>query len=207
MTDGRTFHFTTDIGINVRQMDKLRFITPSTSDYVLFHSHVVVLDRQTDKLRFISLILSSKKDKVTFHPSYWNPRKTDGQTTLHPSYKNPSMTDGLGFMLPLIVLASMQDKQTVSFHPHWNPSKTDGQTLFIHHTRARTRQTDKLIFISPLMFAFQTNVIFHSIYWHPSTTVRLTRFHLYPHIGIQVRQTDKLCSYIIQEPAHDRRTN
>ena len=79
MTDGWILHFTTHIGINVRQTDKLCFISPSTSDYVLFNSHVVVLDRQIDKLRFISLYLSSKWERQTilFHPLYWNPSKTD----------------------------------------------------------------------------------------------------------------------------------
>ena len=158
MTDGRTFHFTTHVGI-VRQTDKLRFISPSTSDYVLFHSRVVVFDRQTDKLRFISLffefevrqtnhfisplILESQQDGTnlaTFNPSYWNLRTTDGQTTLISSF----------------ILESKHDRRTnyVSFHPlFWDPRRTHGQATFdfTPHFDVLERQTDKLRFISPFL--------------------------------------------------------
>ena len=87
-------------------------------------------------------------------------------------------TDKLRFISPLIGIQS--DRRTHFFHTSYkNPHKTDWRTnLFSFHPHVCF--SDR-----------RTNVIFHSIYWNPSMT-NLTWFHFYPHIGIQVRQTDKL---------------
>ena len=172
MTDGRTFHFTTHIGINVRQTDKLRFISPSTSDYVLFHSHVVVLDRQTDKLRFISLYLSSKWDRQTNH--FISPlilesqqdRQTKQHFILHIGIF-VRQTDRLHFISSFI-LESKHDrrKNYVSFHPlFWDQSKTDTRTGYVW---------------------------FHPSFWRFKKTDGQITFHFTLLVGIQVKQTDKL---------------
>ena len=75
---------------------KLRFIssfilksTPDKWTTFNFTHHIVVLDRQTDKLRYIlpSNWNLHKTDRrinyVSFHPSYWNPNKTERRTKIH----------------------------------------------------------------------------------------------------------------------------
>ena len=75
-----------------------------------FTPDVVVFDRQTDKLRYISsFILDSTKDRRTtfnFTPHYWiHVRHIDGQITLHFTlqfeYTHDEHTDKLRFISPL----------------------------------------------------------------------------------------------------------
>ena len=79
----------------------------------------------------------------------------------------------------------------VSFYPlYWNPSKTDGQSTVIG------------------IYARQTNYVsFHSAYRDPRQTEGQTKLHFAPHIGIKVRQVDKLFSPLIFESTQERRTN
>ena len=85
-----TFHFTPHIEIT-RQTDG------QTTFYSTPHSSIGIQVRQTDKLRFISfLILESttnrKTNYVLFHPTNWNLRKTGRRTnfvSFHTSYWIP----------------------------------------------------------------------------------------------------------------------
>ena len=134
-----------------------------------FIRHNTIKVRQTDRLRFIL-------------PLNLDPSKTDGHLLFHLSYGDETKTD----------------RQT-SFHSsYWNPRKTDGQTVFRLTPRfdVLDRPTDKLRLISSLLFEStndrRTNyVTFHLSYWNPRMTDGLT-FHFTTHIGINVRQTDKL---------------
>ena len=143
MTDGRIFHFTTYIGINVRHTDKLRFISPSTSDYVLFHSHFVVLDRQLDGQTTFHFTLFEFEVRHTNH--FISPlileSQQDRQTKQHFIFHIGifvRQTDGLHFISSFI-LESKHDRRTnyVSFHPHIG---------------IKLRKTDELY--SPLMLEF-----------------------------------------------------
>ena len=153
MTEGQTFHCTTDIGIKVRQTGRLRFISPSTSDYVLFHPHVVVLDRQTDKLRSISLIHStvqSKRDRLGSR--FISPFMLE--STQH------KQRDNLRYISSFI-LESTPDRPTFHFTPHivvldrqtdklcfvslsyWDQSMTDGWTFITSHIVIYVIETDE----------------------------------------------------------------
>ena len=99
--------------------------TNRRTNYVSFHSLYCPLDRQIDKLDFISpLILESKQERrinyVTFHLSYWNPHKKDGQTTY---YVTPHIgilvrqTDGQTTLYLTCQFESTQDRQTDKFSP------------------------------------------------------------------------------------------
>ena len=170
-TDGQTtFNFIPHIGIHVWQTDG-HFISRSTSDYVLFHSHVVVLDRQTDQLRFISLYLSSKWDRQTDKPFYFTPdienpaRQTKQHFILHIGIF-VRQTDRLHFISSFI-LESKHDRRTnyVSFYPlFWDQSKTDTRTGFVW---------------------------FHPSFWRFRKTDGQITFH-FTLVGIQVKQTHKL---------------
>ena len=172
--------------------------------------HVEIQVRLTHKLIFFpSHNLESKHDTrtnyVTFHPSYWNLSKADGQTTSHsPSFWNPRKTDGqttchfnlhnsihVRQMEKLCLISSsnwnirMTDRRTnrVSFYPSfWNTSKIYGQIKnhFTPYIGIYARQTDGK-----------------------------TTFHFTPHIVVLDRQTDKLgfLSQLTWVSKTDRRTN
>ena len=165
MTNGQTFHFIPHIGINVWQTDR-HLISP-----LILYSVI-----QTDKLRFIS-------------PSNWNLHKTDGQTTFHfiPHVEiQVRQTDELSFISPLISGSKANRRTTYIklFDPsYWNPSKTDIRTNYVsfHHSNWNLRKTN-----------IRTNYVsFHPSYWNLRQTDRQTTFHLTPHIGIKVRQTEE----------------
>ena len=104
--------------------------------------HKSTQDRQTDKIRFMSLlILESKLDRRTnyvfFHHSCWNLSKTDRRTNyvlFHSSYCSFRQTDGQSMLhfIPHIRIYARQIKY-VSFLPSW----------------CRFRQTDELLVIIP----------------------------------------------------------
>ena len=78
------------------------YLGPSKSDkrtnYILSTPYIWVQGKQTDTCFILSLMMGSKtevteyispsccgirKTETSFHPSYWDPHKTDGQTTFH----------------------------------------------------------------------------------------------------------------------------
>ena len=157
-TDVQTLLFIRHNRIKIRQTDRLRFISPlnldpSKTDGQLFHPHMGIKPWQT-----------------SFHPSYWNPRTTDGQTTLHfiPHIAiHVWHTDKLRFISSLIhvwqtdghfispfILGSTSDRRTnyASFHPKLQTmfcftrmlwffrSETDRQTILFHQSQ-QGRQT------------------------------------------------------------------
>ena len=191
MTDGQTFHFIPYIGIHVWQTDR----------HFIFIPHIGIYFTQTDKQHFIwSLILESTHDRptdISFHPLYWNPRMTDGQT--------------FHFILSLILYSTYDRLTDISFHTSYSDLlHTDGQTFhFIPHIWIHVWQTDRH-FISCLIFGStshrRTDISFHSSYWFPCMTDGQT-FHFIPHIRIYFTQTDRqhFISYLILESMYDRR--
>ena len=210
MTDGQTtFHFIPHIGIYFAQTDRQHFIS-----FLILES---TYDRPTD---------------ISFHPLYWNPRMTDGQT--------------FHFILSLILDSTYDRRTDISFHTSYSDLlHTDGQTFhFIPHIWIHVWQTDRhfisyLIlvsmydrrtdisfhtpigfhvwqtdrhFISYLIFGStshrRTDISFHSSYWFPCMTDGQT-FHFIPHIRIYLTQTDRqhFISSLTLESTYDRRTD
>ena len=100
--------------------------------------------------------------------------------------------DNLRFISPFnLNLRKTNRTNYVSSYPsYWNPSKTDGQNIVIE------------------IYARQTNYVsFHSAYRDPRQTDRQTKVNFIPHIGIKVRQADKLFSPLIFESTQERQTN
>ena len=138
-------------------------------NYVSFHfnPYIVVYDRQTDKIHFISLlILGCKETRRTTYVSF-NPQSTKDKRTIElrqtdklfspPILESPQdkQTDKLCFISPIMV-AFMTDRRTkyVSFHSsYWDSNKTRRTTSVSFNPQStqnkRTielRQTDKLFF-------------------------------------------------------------
>ena len=210
MTDGQTFYFIPHIGIHVWQT--FHFIP-----------HIGIYFTQTDRKHFMSsLILESTYDRrtdISFHPLYWNPCMTDGQTTLHfIPHIGIYFTHTDRHFISSLILESMYDRwaDNISFHPsYWNPRITDGQTTFhfIPHIGIHAWQTDRQHFISSLILESihdrRTYISFHPLYWNPRMTDGQTTFHFIPHIGIHAWQTDRqhFISSLIFESTYDRRTD
>ena len=149
---------------------------------------------------------------MSFHPSYWDPRKTDRRTNC--AYLFPQRTNHVSFHPSYWNLSKIPDRHTtVHFIPHIGiyarqtdklqfissltlESTQDRQTTFHftpHFFALIDRQTDKLGFISPFIFGSnaegRTNYVsFHPSYLDKSKTDGHT--FLIPHIGVHVRQTD-----------------
>ena len=184
------------IGIYARQW-KFRFISsfilksaPDKRTTFNFTPHIVVLDRQADKLRFVS-------------PLYWDQSMTDGWI-----FKTPHIV--------IYVIEGMTNELHFVSSSCWNQRLTD-KPFFIHQFGFHVRHTDKLRLISFLIYEYKqdrrrnyvsftsyigiqgrgTNYVsFHSSYWDPSKTDRQTQLHFTPQNGIHMRQTDKL-SFIL----------
>ena len=145
-------------------MDKLSFFSQNTAMQV----------KQTHKIRFISpLILEYSPDRnlLSFHPLYWNPCMTDGQTFHFIPHIGiyAIKTDKLRFISSLILEFTYNRRTGISFHhSYWDQRMTDGQTshftthIVLSYRRTNydsfhpqieiyTRQTDKLRFISSLI--------------------------------------------------------
>ena len=104
------------------------------------------LDRQTDKLRFISSsnwnihITDRRTNFVSFHPSYWTRSKIDGQTTVYfTSYWNIHKTNRRIIRFSSLLILSFR--------------QTDRQTRFYFTLNIGifATQTDKLRYISSLI--------------------------------------------------------
>ena len=136
-TDGQ-FFFTPDIGIDAMP----------TAGQTMFHftHYVCIYDRQTDKIRFISLlVLTFKEDRRTTYVSF-NPQSTQDKRTIELT-----QTDKL-FFKPRYWNRRKTNRRTnyVSFHPLcWHLWQTDGQNTFhfTPHIGIQGRQTDNLRFI------------------------------------------------------------
>ena len=192
MTDGQTtFHFIPHIWIHVWQTDR-HFIS-----FLIFES-----------------MYGRRTDYISFHPLYWNPCMTDGQTfQFIPHIGFHVWQTDRHFILSLI-LKSTYDRRTdnISFHPlYWNPCMTDGQTFhFIPHIGIHVWQTDRhfiLYLILESTYDRRTDILFYTSYWNPRMTDGQT-FHFIPHVGIHVGQTDRhFISFLILESMYDRRTD
>ena len=213
--DGQTtFHFNPHIGIQVKQTNcHPSYWNPcETRDgqtTLHFKQHIMrhvtlqlksTQDRQTDKLRFMSLlILESKLDRRTnyvfFHPSYWNLSKTDEL-----------------FYSSSLILESTPDKQsTFHFSPHVVLDRQanyvslnchiiiqDRQTKYVNfilHIGMHIRQTDFIystphIGIKASQTGGQTTSFISSCHLNIRKTDGQSTFHFTPQIGIYARQTD-----------------
>ena len=147
--------------------------------------------------------------RAVFHPSYWNPRKTDGQTTCH-------------FTLRIGIHVRRTEGQIALISPpppNWKKRKTDRRTNYIsfHPSYWNLRKTnrDKLHFFSPSYWdksktdSWTNCVSFHPSCWRLRQTDGHTMDHSTPHVEIQVRQTHKLhfFSPLILESKHDKQTD
>ena len=159
MTDRWTF-ITPYIVIYVikRKTNELHFVSPSCSDQSKTDGHIFFIPH-------IESTSDIRTNYIWFHSSYWNLRKTDGETTFHS--------------LLIILLESKADRWTnyVSFHPsYWDPSKTDRRT-HLHFTPQNwihVRQTE-------FHFAPHIGILVRQTYGQ-------TTFCLTPYFGIQLRQ-------------------
>ena len=81
---------------------------------------------------------------ISFHPSYWDLRKTD------------RLTNNALFYPPIWIYATQTEKTTFHFTPYWNLSKTDGLTTFHStlHIGTQEKQTDKRRFNSSLILEY-----------------------------------------------------
>ena len=157
-----------------------------------------------------------RKDNISFHSSYSNPRMTDGQTFHFIPHIGIHVwqTDRQHF-ISYLILESMYDRRTdnISFHfSYLNPCMTDGQTFhFIPYIGIHVWQTDRQHFISSLKlestYDRRTDISFNSSYWNTRMTDGQKTFHVIPHIGIHVRETDRhFISYLIFGSTSHRRT-
>ena len=215
-TDGQTtFHVTPHIEIQVRQTDKLRFLSS-----LILESKI---DRQTDKLRFIWLLRQTYgQSTLHFIPHIRiHARKTDGQSTFYFSlnvvvldrqtnyfslYRHIMIQDRQSDKLSYISSFILVSTDFISFHPsYWDPRKSDRRT---HYTSFHppiwiyARQTKYVSFQASKRKLRKTSrrtkyETFHPSYWNLRTTDGQTTFHFIPNIEHFIlgckydRRTDK----------------